>query len=192
MIDFVTADNVRDLVIAVCWGVLIAAWAVSAFFVKRTIERSPERAWLWTLVPLMAVFAIVRRAAGLQLILWPRTPAVGLLADLLTIAGLMVALWARATLGRNWSGRVVFKEDHELIRRGPYAYVRHPIYSGILLMGLGTAVASARFSSFLLLAATTVALAVKWRTEERLMTSHFPEAYPEYRRRVKALIPGVW
>jgi protein-S-isoprenylcysteine O-methyltransferase Ste14 len=192
MIDFMSADNVFEIVIALCWGVLIVAWALSALFVKRTIERSPERAWLWTLVPLMVVFAIVRRAAGLRQILWPQTAVVGTLADLLTIAGLVVALWARATLGRNWSGRVVFKEDHELIQRGPYAHVRHPIYSGILLMGLGTAIASARLSGFLLLAATTAALAIKWRTEERLMTRHFPEAYPEYRRRVKALIPGVW
>ena len=192
MIDFMSAGNAFDIVIALCWGALIVAWAVSALFVKRTIERSPERAWLWTLIPLMAFFAIVRRAAGLQQTLWPRTTTVGVLADLLTIAGLVVALWARVTLGRNWSGRVVFKEDHELIQRGPYAYVRHPIYSGILLMGLGAAVEFGRLSGFLLVAATTAALALKWQSEERLMTRHFPEAYPEYRRRVKALIPGVW
>jgi protein-S-isoprenylcysteine O-methyltransferase Ste14 len=95
-------------------------------------------------------------------------------------------------LGTNWSGTITFKEDHELIQRGPYAYVRHPIYSGLLLMGLGTAVESGRLASFGLLAAVAAGFAVKAHLEERLMTRHFPEAYPPYRRRVRALIPGVW
>jgi protein-S-isoprenylcysteine O-methyltransferase Ste14 len=118
--------------------------------------------------------------------------AIGVLADLLTVAGLAVTLWARAALGSNWSATITFKEGHELIQRGPYAYVRHPIYSGLLLMGLGTAVASGQFGSFVLLGVWFLFFAIKAHFEEQLMTRHFPEAYPEYRRRAKALIPGVW
>lgn len=106
--------------------------------------------------------------------------------------GLAIALWARAALGTNWSGAIAFKEGHELIQRGPYAYVRHPIYSGLLLMGLGTTLASARVSSLLMLVLALILLAIKARYEERLMIRHFPAAYPPYRARVKALIPGVW
>ena len=168
-------EDAFQLVNALCWAAGMLVWAVSAFFVKRTVERSRETGWLGALLLLFVLFGIVRR-----------------IGNLLTMAGLAVTLWARAVLGRNWSGTVVFKEDHELIQRGPYAYVRHPIYSGFLLMGLGTAVTYGRLAGFVLLAAGMMVFAVKSRAEERLMTSHFPEAYPEYRRRVKALIPGVW
>ena len=63
---------------------------------------------------------------------------IGSVADILTGAGLIVALWARTILGTNWSSNVVLKEQHELIERGPYRFVRHPIYTGVLLMVLGT------------------------------------------------------
>ena len=185
-------EDAFQLVNALCWAAGMLVWAVSAFFVKRTVERSRETGWLGALLLLFVLFGIVRRIADLQQPLWPRSTALEALGNLLTMAGLAVTLWARAVLGRNWSGTVVFKEDHELIQRGPYAYVRHPIYSGFLLMGLGTAVTYGRLAGFVLLAAGMMVFAVKSRAEERLMTSHFPEAYPEYRRRVKALIPGVW
>ena len=192
MIQLATPDDASELVIKLCWAVFVVVWVVSAFFVKRTVERPLRAARLLTLVAVIWVYEVVLRADGLQQTLWSQTAVVGALADLLTVGGLAITLWARATLGRNWSGKVVFKEDHELIQHGPYAYVRHPIYSGLLLMGLGTAVESGRLASFVLLAAAGVMLAVKAHLEERLMTSHFPEAYPQYRRRVRALIPGVW
>ena len=145
-----------------------------------------------TLVVVFLAFKVAYNIGDLRQLLWPRTAAVGLLADVLTVAGLVVAVWARAVLGRNWSGRVVLKQDHDLVQRGPYACVRHPIYSGLLLMGLGTAVESGRLTGFVILAAVAILFAVKAQFEERLMIRHFPEAYPDYRRRVKALIPGVW
>ena len=192
MIHLATPHNVSELVITLCWAVAVVVWAVSALFVRRTVERSLGWARLLTLVAVIWVFEVVYRTGGLEQTLWSQTAAIGVLADLFTVAGLAVALWARAVLGRNWSGTVAFKADHELIQHGPYAYVRHPIYSGLLLMGLGTAVESGRLASFVLLAGIAVVFAVKAHLEERLMTSHFPEAYPQYRRRVKALIPGVW
>jgi protein-S-isoprenylcysteine O-methyltransferase Ste14 len=192
MIRLGTPHNAAELVITLCWVVAVMVWIVSALFIKRTVERSLGWARLLTLVAVIWVFEVVYRTGGLEQTLWSQTAAIGVLADLFTVAGLAVALWARAVLGRNWSGGIAFKEDHELIQHGPYAYVRHPIYSGFLLMGLGTAVESGRLVSFVLLVAAAVVLAVKAHLEERLMTSHFPKAYPDYRRRVKALIPGVW
>ena len=185
-------DDPSQVVIALCWAVFLVVWAVSALFVKRTVERSLGGTRLVLLASAIFILGVVRWIPGLHQALWTRTAAIGALADFLAVTGLIVTLWARAALGRNWSGTIAFKEGHELIQRGPYAYVRHPIYSGLLLMGLGTAIAADRLSSFVFLAAVFVFLAIKAHFEEELMTRHFPEAYAQYRRRVRALIPGVW
>lgn len=192
MILFLTLHDHVDVVIALCWLVFVFVWVVSALFVKRTVERSAGWARLLVWVAVIVLFIRVSHIPGLRQPMWPRTAALSALAALVTVAGLIVCVWARAVLGRNWSGTIAFKEGHELIERGPYAYVRHPIYSGFLLMGLGTAIGSGRLESFLLLATAAVVLGIKARFEEQFMSRHFPEAYPQYRRRVRALIPGVW
>jgi protein-S-isoprenylcysteine O-methyltransferase Ste14 len=180
-------------VIAGCWIAWIAIWLVMAFSTKRTVERSAR---YWPSVSVAAIFVIwIRLRAGsdasLHGAVWASSTAVDLVSVALVVGGLVFTVWARLTLGRNWSGSVTFKEDHELIERGPYALVRHPIYTGLLAMMLGTALAYAEPLGFLLFCAGVVALSLKARTEERLMTSHFPDEYPAYRRRVKALIPHV-
>src|SRR5262245_57688823 len=121
---------------------------------------------------------------------WRTTPGFAVVAAAVTAAGLSIALWARAVLGRNWSGVVVLKEQHELIDRGPYAFVRHPIYTGVLLMVLGTVMFWGTRDGVIMFAVIVAALIVKALREERLLTKHFPEAYPRYRARVGArLIP---
>ena len=179
-------------VIAGCWIAWFVLWLVMAFSTKRTVERSSR--W-WAPVSIVALFVVVIRLRGgtgaLQRAAWTPSVAVSALSVALVVAGLAFTAWARFTIGRNWSGSVVFKEDHELIVRGPYAIVRHPIYTGLLAMMLGTALAYAEPVGFVLFAAGAVAFYVKAQHEERLMTSHFPEQYPAYRRRVKALIPFV-
>ena len=86
----------------------------------------------------------------------------------------------------------VLKENHELIERGPYAYVRHPIYSGALLLVLGSAVLFGRLVNFEILGLLLIAFVFKSQQEEALLTKRFPEAYPEYKTRVKAFIPSVF
>jgi protein-S-isoprenylcysteine O-methyltransferase Ste14 len=105
--------------------------------------------------------------------------------------GLAITLWARRTLAGNWSASITFKQGHELIQQGPYAYTRHPIYSGLLLMMLGTAVFINQKGA---LAGFTLFFGGLWwkiTLEEALMTKHFPDTYPAYQRRVKALIPRL-
>lgn len=192
--DWSSAPAAAWIVVA-CWVVFFLYWIVSAFRVKRTVERAGG--WWWRIVTLAVLAFFFSRRGGVlapiggSRILIPRSAASEVTACILTVAGLAIALWARTILGRNWSGLVVFKEGHELIQRGPYHYVRHPIYSGLLLMLLGTVVLLGRASGFVLLALVFVGLLIKARMEERLMTSHFPNEYPAYRRRVKALIPFV-
>jgi len=107
------------------------------------------------------------------------------------VPGLFVTLWARWTLAGNWSSDVTFKEGHELVRTGPYRFVRHPIYTGLLMMSLGTAIEVGLLRCWLALPLMTAAFWIKLRQEERFMLQHFPGEYPDYRRQVKALIPFV-
>ena len=92
-------------------------------------------------------------------------------------------------LGRNWSGTVTVKENHELIRSGPYAIVRHPIYTGLLLAVLGTAIVFGEWRGLLAFCFLTIALLLKLQREERFMEESFPDTYPSYRAQVPALIP---
>lgn len=121
----------------------------------------------------------------------PHTHSVELAGLVLTAAGCIFAVWARMTLGSNWSGRATVKAGHELIVKGPYALVRHPIYTGFLLALAGTVLASSQWRSLIGFGVIVLALLVKMSQEESLMMQTFPQDYAEYRRRVKALIPGV-
>lgn len=182
--------------VLLCWAVFLLYWFVAAFSVKRTVEKHGER---WRALTLLLVLSMVALVAGggplapyTRVVLWPQTPVIGLVADALALSGVVVLLWARATLGGNWSGSIVLKEEHELVERGPYRYVRHPIYSGLLLLLLGTAVLQGRVGGFLVFLLFLCGFAFKAREEERLLTRHFPEAYPRYRARVSGLVPFVW
>ena len=95
------------------------------------------------------------------------------------------------TLGSNWSGRATVKAGHELIVKGPYKLVRHPIYTGFLTALTGTVLASGQWRCIIGFGLVLLALLVKMGQEESLMMQTFPQDYAEYRRRVKALIPGV-
>ena len=176
-----------------CWGVFIVFWMVSAFAVKPTKAQQPLPQRLLYLA--ITVGAVVLLNGSARMMHWdrailPRSVVLGILADALVLVGLGVTLWARVTLGGNWSARVTLKEGHELITRGPYRVVRHPIYSGLLLMILGTAVLIGRVGAFVVLAFCFCGLWMKLRQEEVLLTGHLP-GYSEYMRRTKALVPFV-
>jgi len=94
-------------------------------------------------------------------------------------------------LGSNWSADPSIKEGHELIERGPYRLVRHPIYSGFLLALAGTGLGSGRVMHLYIVGISLMGMCLKLRIEESLMLRQFPQAYREYMRRTKALIPFV-
>ncbi len=200
MRGFVPMDFPAGQFIGLCWMIFLVVWLVAALFAKRTIERSAS---VWRMLWIGAVLAVVaafgssggthafdRLPQGWDYV-WAVTPALGMAADAITALGLFIAFWARFTLGSNWSGTVTFKENHELITRGPYAFARHPIYTGMLLMLLGTVIINGHAFGFAILALGTFMLWLKARDEERMMIKHFPDAYPAYKMRVKALVPFV-
>jgi protein-S-isoprenylcysteine O-methyltransferase Ste14 len=108
----------------------------------------------------------------------------------LIAAGLGVAIWARVNLGRNWGMPTTEKTEPELVTSGPYRYVRHPIYSGLLLATLGTALAT-NLTSLIVVAVLTAYFYYAATVEERNLTQTFPTAYPTYRSSTKMLIPFV-
>lgn len=109
----------------------------------------------------------------------------------ITAGGLVFSVWARRHLGKNWSQKVTVKKDHELIVSGPYSLVRHPIYTGLLLGLLGTAVARGEWRGLLAVALVFAALWHKLRLEEKWMRAQFGEPYEAYARRVAALVPHI-
>ncbi len=109
----------------------------------------------------------------------------------LTVVGITVTFWARICLGRNWSDKVVIKEDHELIRSGPYAYVRHPIYSGVLLGVAGTALAIGEWRGVIAFCLLLTTYAIKAKKEERVLAVAFGPAFGEYAAQTGFLFPRI-
>ena len=121
----------------------------------------------------------------------PRSEAVFWIGAAITAAGLAFAVWARRHIGRNWSASVTVKAGHELVTSGPYALVRHPIYTGLLLGFTGWAIATGQWRGVLAVLVAYLSLLRKYRLEERWMRERFGPAYDDYARRVKALVPFV-
>jgi protein-S-isoprenylcysteine O-methyltransferase Ste14 len=181
--------------LGVLWGAWALYWVVSAAAGTRaTVRRESLVKRLGYVVALIIGGVLIGAhrapwAGWLAMRLWPHAalpPRIGLA---LVAAGLAFAVWARAHLGRNWSGIVAVKEGHELIRTGPYALVRHPIYTGVITAALGTAVISATVRAALGLGIIVASLVVKSRIEERFMGETFGDRYARYREEVPALIP---
>jgi len=175
------------------WLLWLLYWVVSATRTKPT-ERTESFSSRLSYVLLLAV--------GVMLIVWPHTGrgwwTMRLLPDseltyaiatCLVAAGLAFSVWARMHLGGNWSGSVTLKQGHELVRSGPYAYARHPIYTGVLLALLGSAIECGELRAALGLALVAAAFLHKLRMEERLMRETFPAEYERYSAEVPALIP---
>jgi protein-S-isoprenylcysteine O-methyltransferase Ste14 len=185
---------ISSYIVVGCWIFFFSYWIISAQRVKATAESQSLWASLAHRLPL---------GAGYYLLLaWFLPPPMNLsvtsqadwalaTGSLICVLGLCVTLWARRTLAGNWSSVVTFKQGHELIRRGPYHFVRHPIYTGILTMCLGSAANIGRLRGWLALPLMLAALVIKLRQEEALLLQHFPDEYPAYRKQVKALVPFV-
>lgn len=170
-------------------------WLISALKRKKTKRRETRRQRFRYMLPLVvASYLLVRpeaRYGWLAARFVPASPAVEWIGVLLTAAGVAVALWARWHLGANWSGVVTLKEGHELIRTGPYRTIRHPIYAGILLAFLGTAVAMGEVRGLLAVAIAWLSFYWKARREESFLTQEFGPGFAEHRRHTGMFLPKV-
>lgn len=175
------------------WIAIGLVWLAELPFAK-SIRRaeSPFRRLLHLLI-ILSGFALVfstHAAIGpLGLRLYPDSQLAAWAGLAIAVAGALLTVWARLILGGNWSAVVAIKNDHALVRRGPYALVRHPIYSGLLLLLLGSVIANGELRAFLGFAIVGVGLWYKSRQEERYLAQQFGADYTLYRTRVRALIP---
>lgn len=178
------------------WLALGIFWLVMAFTAKRAAHTQSPGSRIMQITPEILAFTLLfGRFPWPQWLRWRFVPESALticwLGLALTVAGIGFSVWARLFLGRNWSGRVTIKEQHELIQTGPYSIVRHPIYSGFLLAILGTALVQGELRSLLALPMAALGWGLKLRLEESFMAQQFGNAYLDYKRRVKALVPYV-
>lgn len=186
-------DVYRYLFPAMWLGWAAYWWARSANM-KATVRREPVYSRLLHIGPLALAMALtwapgIPWIPALQTRLLPRGPTAFFTGAAITLAGLLFTVWARRYLGRNWSGTVTLKKDHELVTGGPYGLVRHPIYTGLLLAFVGGAVARGTLAGVVSVLIVLLALWRKLRMEERWMREQFGPSYASYSRRVPALIP---
>jgi len=178
------------------WLTFGVVWLAAAFTPKRTVRRQSAGSRLTQLalgvIAGLLLWCDIPHMPFLRSQLVSPSPLTAGLAVALTFVGILIAFWARFFLGRNWSGTVTLKQDHELIQSGPYSVVRHPIYSGILLALFGTVLVHPRIGGFLAVLVAALTLRLKSLTEESFMIDRFGMQYLEYQRHVKALIPFVW
>jgi protein-S-isoprenylcysteine O-methyltransferase Ste14 len=187
-------SSVAVTLIYICWAIFFGFWLLAAFRTKPAAERTGWCGWLAYRLPLVIAIALLVSSFGspaLEITIIPSTPLMHSLSGVLCVIGLLISLWARAILGSNWSSSVTLKQDHELVTRGPYRFVRHPIYTGVLFMLLGSALISGRLGAMAGLPFGFLGLWIKLRQEEALMMRHFPADYPKYKRKSKALLPFV-
>ncbi|MCW3020103.1 MAG: hypothetical protein JWN10_2411 [Solirubrobacterales bacterium] len=181
----------NGIFIEACWIAWLVYWLAMALRTKRTVERGGLLGYRVVAIVLVIGLTAVGRLLGVsaQSYLWHTSHALGIVCDCIVLAGAAFTVWARITLGRNWSAEVTFKQDHELIESGPYALARHPIYTGLIVMAFGTAIDYGRAIGFAVFVGLCGALWWKARQEERIMSSHFPDAYADYNARVHAIVP---
>ena len=175
------------------WLSWILYWLWAARHAKPNARLETVGSRLLHAVPLLVAVALlwVDRVpvAFLGARIFPATLWPFWIGALLTTLGMLFSVWARVHLGRNWSAVVTVKENHELIDTGPYALVRHPIYTGLLAAIVGSAVARDDWRGVLAVVIAWLALWGKSRLEERWMTGQFGERYVAYAQRVPALLP---
>lgn len=181
----------------ITWLVVLGYWLWAARSAKPTEQQEPPAIRLlayW--FPLL--IAVLLLGSGdwfghslLREQFVPHTTLVYSVGLGLAIFGAVLAIFSRAMLGRNWSATVQLKQDHELITSGPYRLVRHPIYTGLLILFLGNAIMVGDWRGLLAVAIVFVSFWRKFRVEESWLSQHFGEPYRLYQARTKALIPMV-
>jgi protein-S-isoprenylcysteine O-methyltransferase Ste14 len=176
------------------WAAFAVCWTAAALFVNRTRVAESALLRISHVLPLFVGFFLIFHTKGRSFIygrLYEKD-AVEWLGFALTVGGMLFAGWARVSLGRYWSGNVTLKEGHRLIRSGPYRFARHPIYTGFLTAALGSALSAGTGDALLGFAIILMAIVVKLRREEALLTGEFGEEYRRYKHEVPALVPFIY
>jgi len=175
------------------WFVWAVCWLAMAFFSKSTKRRESPAQRLAHLVPAVLGFLLLFRPGfggrALMLGIVPDYAVIEIFCVIATIAGLLFSVWARLALGANWSGSVTIKKDHQLIRKGPYRWIRHPIYTGMLAALFATAISQGLVSGLLGFCLVYAALYHKARREESFLAQEFGAGFDEHRQHTGMFLP---
>ena len=184
------------LVIRYSWWTIAVLWLIAAFTSKRSVQvqsvGSRAVQVILTLAAFLLVFDADTAIGPLAYQILPQSLTSSIVGAILTVAGILFAIGARLYLGRNWSGTVSVKENHELIRSGPYAIVRHPIYTGLLIALAGSAIELGQVRGALGVVVALIGFKLKSQTEEFFMQQQFGAEYGRYKGSVRGIIPFVW
>jgi protein-S-isoprenylcysteine O-methyltransferase len=195
MFDVITIDKVIHWT-HLLYLLIAAVWLGTLPFVKRNVqEQSISSTLQQTIVfgtGLYLLFGSPSTSEVFDQPLFPVTIPIALAGLGLAICGAGLSIWARLILGENWSNFPSLKQNHALIVTGPYRLVRHPIYTGLLIALLGSALQYGLIRSFLAVLSCAVGLYLKVSVEEEFMVQRFGEAYLRYRRDVSTLVPFVF
>jgi protein-S-isoprenylcysteine O-methyltransferase Ste14 len=174
------------------WLLWALYWVVASFNVKRTVRRESALSRAAHFVPLGLagwLLATPTLSGWLGARWLPRTWMGYEVGVTLVALGLAFAVWARIVLAGNWSGSVTLKDHHDIVQTGPYRFIRHPIYTGLVLAFFGSALARGEWRGLVAVAIVVAALWRKWRLEERWLEESFGATYATYRKTTWALIP---
>jgi protein-S-isoprenylcysteine O-methyltransferase Ste14 len=179
--------------IEVPWIVFVTYWVAGAFKTRKTVsQQSSASRYIMLALEIIGFVLLFSSRAGVgglgQRIVHPNY-ALAVVGITLTWIGIALALWARWNLGQFWSARITLKEDHELIRTGPYTYFRHPIYSGLDLAALGGVLAINRWRCVLGVVLIVLGYWIKARKEESLLAAQFGAAFKEHCCHTGFLLP---
>jgi protein-S-isoprenylcysteine O-methyltransferase Ste14 len=175
------------------WIVLMMVWIVMRFTIKKAKKRETFWEFLQHAAPAILGFWLIFEKAWkwhpLEQKLLPDVPLVWNIGLLLTGMGVAIAIWARFSLGRNWSGVVTLKDDHELVGSGPYRWIRHPIYTGLLMASLGSAMIKGHLRGWIGFLVILVMFYYKARREEQFLRQEFGSGFEEHTRRTGMFLP---
>jgi protein-S-isoprenylcysteine O-methyltransferase Ste14 len=183
-----------DYLVGASWLLFAAYWLATALGAKAASKVEEASARIGHIVLMMVGFVALYDSApqGLD---WlnrrfvPEERWIMWLGAYLAFAGVLFAIWARRTIGKEWSAEVQIKEGHQLIRSGPYAHIRHPIYTGILIAIAGTALAVGQYRGLLGLGIIAIGFVRKAKKEEMFLAGQFGPAFEEHRRRTGFFLP---
>ena len=177
------------------WIAFLLYWQIKAFGTKTTQRIEPAASRILRALAFLIVIVLLSTTRiplrWLYLQLWPSGIWPFWVGAAFAVAGLLFAVWAREHLGSNWSRSVTIKQGHELITTGPYAVVRHPIYTGILTGFLGTAIALSQVRGVIVFVLVFLVFWAKLRLEEEWMRSQFGERYATYVHQTSVLVPFI-
>jgi len=175
------------------WALWLIVWFLMAFISKSTKRHETPVQRLQHLIPALFGFLLIFREGmavrWLTAEIFPDNPVLMLGCVVVTIAGLLFAVWARLALGSNWSGTVTIKTNHQLVRSGPYRFIRHPIYTGMLAALLATAITQRLLTGLLGFAIVFFALWRKAKREESFLSQEFGESFDQHRQHTGMFLP---